>query len=177
MRALTFSEDVAKSRIGTNADGNRIIVTVELRQDRGDFTSATDHTTLTDLIEASFTFEEFNPRKRRSDGIESAGAGVFNAIHSITKLDAAWTQDDADKLATLAELWHLNTMSAACDHQTVIYEDGPYGRRPSLELTEPCEQSGYRYGSSWLAREVPEDVLGWLRDHLMFTTKQVDWSR
>lgn len=51
--------------------------------------------------------------------------------------------------------WHLNGMRAGCAHQTVVWEDGPYGRRPSLDDTPTCPQTGYRYGHAWLVEPLP----------------------
>ena len=41
-------------------------------------------------------------------------------------------------------------------------------------LCKPCPVCGYKYGTSWLHEEVPEDVLQWLRD-LPDTKRQPAW--
>lgn len=41
-------------------------------------------------------------------------------------------------------------------------------------LCKPCPVCGYKYGSSWLTEEVPEDVLQWLKD-LPDTKRQPAW--
>ena len=69
------------------------------------------------------------------------------------------------RLVMLRDLWrdwHLNDMDAGCAHQAVVYEDLA-GRRPSLDLTEPCPLTGYRYGTAWLARPLTEAVLADLK--------------
>ena len=67
---------------------------------------------------------------------------------------------DAAKLTRLLDAWdayHLNHMQAGCRHQRAL--GWTYDEHPS----EACPVCGYRYGSAWLSKGVPEDVLGFLR--------------
>lgn len=45
---------------------------------------------------------------------------------------------------------------------------------PDGILTKPCPVCGYKYGTSWLTEEVPEDVLSWLSE-LPETKKTPAW--
>lgn len=85
--------------------------------------------------------------------------------------------------------WHLNDMKAACEHQDELGWDkrpidpskplNTYGRffegqkqdswnmlawvrrdeHPEGLLSEPCPTCGYRYGTKWLKRDLPADVV------------------
>ena len=71
-----------------------------------------------------------------------------------------WDAGSLTELADLGDRWHLNWMQAGCAHQDVVWETGPYGnRQPSLTLTRPCPETGYRYGSAWLTEVLPERVV------------------
>lgn len=98
-----------------------------------------------------------------------------------------WTKEKLNKLLRIWEEYHLNDLEPACEHQrelkwkdiridpaelpssianrdekgilaSWVYEkDHPKGF-----LCKPCPTCGYKYGSAWLTREVPADVLVWL---------------
>ena len=60
------------------------------------------------------------------------------------------------KLQRIVEVWrrwHLNGMHAGCEHQRHLEED-------TVEhLGEICPVCGYRFGSSWIVEELPEDII------------------
>ena len=113
-----------------------------------------------DYPSVSVTWEYGTARElTRGDG--SGGAGIDADI--VASLASPSARARAERIVALAERWHLNDLRAGCAHQTVVHEDGPYGRRPSLELTAPCPVTGYRYGSAWLLEPVPADELEELR--------------
>jgi hypothetical protein len=64
-----------------------------------------------------------------------------------------------DRLREIWKNWHLNDMQAGCEHQR---ERGwtSYDLHPS----EPCPVCGYKYGTAWLRKDVPADVIAELRD-------------
>jgi hypothetical protein len=76
-------------------------------------------------------------------------------------------------LADTWERWHLNGMSAACEHMTAALEGLPldYAARAHVVCPEGLPLEGatdrhgdpdprpYRYGSAWLAEAVPAEVL------------------
>lgn len=70
-----------------------------------------------------------------------------------------WDAGSLTELADLGDRWHLNAMRAGCAHQDVVWEDSSYGRRPSLGLTPPCPETGYRYGTAWLVELLPASVV------------------
>jgi len=53
--------------------------------------------------------------------------------------------------------WHLNDMSAGCEHQQALGWDS-YSAHPS----EPCPTCGYNYGTAWHRTTVPAEVVEFL---------------
>ena len=51
--------------------------------------------------------------------------------------------------------WHLNDMRADCEHQ----EAAVAGGRERYECGDVCEVCGYRYGSAWLKRDLPAEIV------------------
>jgi hypothetical protein len=134
--------------LGRTADGHRVIVELTIEQQDGEW-QTTEHETIPAGVRVSLQGETIEHGHREPD----SGGQIVDTLAEITEYAPPW---DADSVARLADLWrahHLNDSHAGCAHQTVVYEDSPYGRRPSLELTEPCPVSGYRYGSAWLAAD------------------------
>jgi len=116
---------------------------------------------------------------------------IMRQLDRITYLEP-W---DAEKAFGFTEVWnayHLNDMTAGCDHQRAMHWDtrriddikpsNAYGNffekqstpswnllgwitqkeNPSGLLLRPCPVCGYRYGSKWLRRDIPADVLTYL---------------
>ena len=53
--------------------------------------------------------------------------------------------------------WHLNNMHAECEHQQARGET--YETHPGAV----CPDCGYKLGSAWLRRELPQEVIDWFR--------------
>jgi hypothetical protein len=93
---------------------------------------------------------------------QSEAGQVRDALVSITRGPVR----DLGLVEELNEIWrtcHLNGMKTGCIHQDVVWEDSPLGRRPSLELTKTCPQTGYRYGHAWLVEELQPEVIDRVR--------------
>jgi hypothetical protein len=108
----------------------------------------------------------------RPDGrdIVSGGATV-EPLGELVSYANGFDAETAAKLVRMAE-FHLNGMSAGCEHQTAVYEDGRYGRQISLTDTPACPVTGYRYGHAWLVRELPYGFLGHVRGVFSHATDQ-----
>jgi hypothetical protein len=57
------------------------------------------------------------------------------------------------RLVELWKEWHLNDLQAGCEHQRAL------GWTSEVHLSEPCPTCGYKYGTAWLFKAVPVDVL------------------
>lgn len=146
----------------------RLSVSVELRLERlerQDEYETTEHDKVSRPLEFAMTTSVWQPSKR---DIVSGGA-TREPLREVAAQGSFGEGWDADKLAQLADLgdrWHLNSLKAGCSHQTVVYEESDYGTRPSLELTEPCPVTGYKYGHAWLVEPLPADFVSTLLELL-----------
>jgi hypothetical protein len=137
------------------ADGRRVTAEVALRPVPDGFQTTT-HQPAVGLLGLSVT--SYLWRRDGSD-IETGGATRAHLRGRLDRLAPDITREDVTALADIGDRWHLNDLSAGCVHQEVVWEDGRYGRQPSLTATEPCPETGYRYGSAWLVEPLPEDVI------------------
>ena len=126
---------------------------------------------------------------------------ISEHLKEITSFFDSWDTDKVKKLYDIWEEWHLNDLQAGCEHQRsekwenirINPEELPNSHanmdekgilaswvypkdHPSGLLTKPCPICGYKYGTAWLKKEVPEDVLMWL-NKLEETNKNYPWSR
>lgn len=51
--------------------------------------------------------------------------------------------------------WHLNDMRAGCEHQEAL------GWNADKNLSQPCPECGYKYGTEWKGRGLPTSVIEW----------------
>lgn len=80
-------------------------------------------------------------------GRDFAGASV-EPLTEITRYAGGYDKASAAELVKLSE-WHMNSMSPACSHQK---------RYAGLD-SAPCPVTGYRWGTAWLIRSLPEGFL------------------
>lgn len=89
-----------------------------------------------------------------------SGGQDMESVAAVTAFADGWDAAKRDRLLAIWKEWHLNHMQAGCAHQTVEYEQDRYGRTvPSLDKTEPCPITGYRYGSAWLVIPLPTEII------------------
>jgi len=145
-----------------------LTVTIEIRAERlqrRETYETIEHETVSEPLGFALTSAVWDPS--RTDWI--AGGATVEPLREVVErgtVSPRLTSDGLARLADIGERWHLNDVKAGCAHQTVVYEDGEYGRRPSLTLTEPCPMTGYRYGSSWLIEPLPDGLLDEVSDIL-----------
>lgn len=145
--------EITDQYIGRNANGERLYLDVRLVVVDGP-----ERTIYHDTITEYRAFGASGHTTYRGRSV-SAGQ-ILDDLLDLRELAPGWTVAKVADLHATWKRWHLNQMQAGCAHQTVLWEDSEYGRRPSLEMTEPCPESGYRYGSAWLVDPMPGDVAG-----------------
>ena len=64
--------------------------------------------------------------------------------------------------------WHLNDMHAECEHQEKL------GWTFETHPCEPCPTCGYKLGTAWTKRSVPQEVIDWL-ERLPETDREPAW--
>jgi len=114
-------------------------------------------------MRANLMFVTHSSRRTQGDD----GARTWGRIRAVLDMEPepqrwlnGWTHARLLDLADLMAEWDSGAVSlnAGCAHQTVVYDEKPY-RRPSLERTQPCPHTGYRYGSAWLCKPPPAEVV------------------
>lgn len=125
-------------------------------------------------------------------GFKEYDARGYETLSDITPADG-WTPEAIRQLFDTWEQWSGNDLTPGCEHQraegwsnrpidpskpTTAYGKHFEGQRsnswnmltwatraehPGGLLSFPCPTCGYKYGTAWLKREVPSDVVEWLR--------------
>lgn len=111
-----------------------------------------------------------------SGNCRGSGGQIIEDLKDPTfTLQKEWSQEMLNKLYDIWDKWHLNDINAGCIHQDswdtgvkdingkylghIDFENNPDGL-----LGKPCPECGYRYGHSWLYRELPEEVVSFLNE-------------
>lgn len=157
----------AEGYVGRTSDGDRLWIEIRLEPQSGRGFKSIEHEDVEgEFYRLSICGSGLYKGSRTRGDIDFGGQCV-DMLADVTKLERPWT---AEQLADLLEIWkewHLNDTTAGCAHQTPVYAEDQYGRNvPSLELTPPCPETGYRYGHAWLIRTLPADVLARVREHM-----------
>jgi hypothetical protein len=92
-----------------------------------------------------------------------------------------WTKDLFLKFIATWREWHLNDLQSGCEHQRemgwdeiLLDKSKPKTQEnmamwhttkenPNGLLSEPCPICGYKFGSAWLKKEIPQDVIYFLK--------------
>jgi hypothetical protein len=133
-------------------------VTVSVRMEwltRQDVYETTGHEEVSRPLDFAITTAVWRP-----DGRDMVSGGA--TVEPLTELRGyadGWTPEAVAALVELSA-WHLNGMTAGCDHVEPVIETDKYGRETaSLDLTPACPYTGYRYGHAWLVRVLPDGFL------------------
>jgi hypothetical protein len=122
--------------------------------------------------------------KRNGDATGSCGQIRGYEIHEA--FSEGWDAESYAKLMEVWERWHLNRTNAGTPAQSEWIRDHKPEFKESgytdwfVWACEGLAEAGlnpdgdYRYGSAWLAEEVPEEVLIWLKN-LPDTNRQPAW--
>lgn len=120
------------------------------------------HEETTDFLDFSITTHVWNPR---GNDWEAGGATVA-PLRQIVNYAAPFNEASVLEIAELGK-WHLNALTAGCVHQPkgkdLPMRDGKYSKEIDLDAIPLCPESGYKYGSAWLVRPLPADLLDTVR--------------
>lgn len=169
-----------KVGLGKTDEGYRVVLDVyygpdrEGNAERQPVVQSVEHEEIPYPLVLTITGELCDLSKRRSSPDFIVGIGqIHGEVRKIVQPDGSLTVDDAKRLADLWERWHLNTMRAACAHMDLsqvpddVPENLPYAERQAggvdrytwIRTNLPCPVSDYKYGSAWLAENVPDEVV------------------
>lgn len=117
-----------------------------------------EHETTTDRLRLAFSGVVISKYGSisRNDSWLSAGQLTYD-LPELTTLTNGWTVSSVHKLYDTWREWHLNDMRAGCAHQTI-------GEGNALDTTPPCPITGYRYGTQWLLKPIPQHVFMWVSE-------------
>lgn len=120
--------------------------------------STVEHEPIADATWPEFTMSGAvwdSPRAKltRDSGADGYGQCIDDA-RAVTRPSGTLTRKDVLRLVELWERWHLNLMHAACAHMMTLPADPSYDARKGIV----CPETGYRYGTAWLAERLPGDV-------------------
>lgn len=135
-------------------------------------------------IYIGITFENDNLRisgvvRPTSYGNCYACGQINDYLKDINKLDSNWTVGMITKLSEIWSEWHLNDLNSGTEKQMKwIDNNSPDNRdyKHLLKIMPPdiLVDDGYKYGSGWIHKEVPADVVEWLKN-LPETSRQCPW--
>ena len=124
-------EQVAKELyLGRNAHGDRVWVTVDLREHDGKLRLSIQGETAA--------------KGRKRDGPGSSGGQIIMEAGALPR------DPKSRRIAEIWQRWHLNDMRAGCEHQRGWTKE---------RIGQPCPVDGYKYGSAWLFEELPTDII------------------
>lgn len=150
--------------IGRKSDGEKVYVKARFEhlRDRtpgvAQWRETTSHVKTTERLRVAFggaTVSKYGSITR--DETWTGAGQCLTELLYLTNLANGWTVSSVKKLYETWTEWHLNDMQAGCDHQT------PTGDRP-LDTTPACPVTGYRYGTEWLFKPIPQDVFAWVSE-------------
>lgn len=145
-------------RIGRDADGNAVFVTLALTERTGSFT-----TTAHEPAERVTRLSVIGGVRDGARRDYSTSGQIIDDVAAVRDFAPGWTAQDVASLVAIWRRWHLNDTRAGCVHvPEPLMEDTPY-RRVDLVNTPACPVTGHRYGHAWLMEEPPADVLAEFR--------------
>lgn len=154
---LVFNaKDVPVGRTSGESYGYKrsLLVTVEVRMevlDRHEYETV-NHERVSNPLDFAITTAVWQPGNR--DWV--SGGATVEPLGELVEYLNGFDAESVKALADLAE-WHLNGMTAGCAHQgEPVMRDGRYGPEIDFDRTPPCPETGYRYGSAWLLRPLPD---------------------
>jgi hypothetical protein len=142
--------------VGTTANGERVLMTGELRQEGPRETI--EHEKIEAPVCLSLTSAVFKGKKNTSRNHIISGA-TLEHLGKIVAPAPGFTLDEARELHAIGTRYHLNTLKAACVHMDM---DTPECKGKDvgalLDQNIVCPETGYRWGSAWLVEPLPEEI-------------------
>jgi hypothetical protein len=146
--------NIHRKYVGAMADGTRVFVNASVKTEERECQTV-DHGTVRNGQRLSLTGET----------VYSAGQ-IIDDVRAVVKPAKGLTAADLLELVSIWEEYHLNDMKALCAHQTAAYEYSRGYKSLDLDAIGACPVSGYRPGSAWLYKTVPDLILARVREIL-----------
>jgi len=130
--------------IGKNAQGERFYLNLEIRSFTAEATTI-NHEKVAGYNVLSLSGEVIEAGKRLAYNVGQ----IQDRLHEITEPGSGLTIAGVARIYKIWEEWHLNDMSSHCAHQDKAIK---------WDEVAPCSETGYRAGSAWLLKELPEEI-------------------
>lgn len=142
--------------VGTTANGERVLMTGELRTERPSETI--EHEEIEAPVVLSLTSAVFKGKKNISRNHIVSGA-TLEHLGKIVAPAPGFTLDEARELHAIGTRYHLNTLKAACVHMDMNTPERK-GKDAGALLDQRivCSKTGYRWGSAWLVEPLPAEI-------------------
>lgn len=143
---------------------NDIEITLELKYET---VNQMDHITLENVKEAyilSICGSLYKSGKRHADKNLISSGQCLKEVY-IASMDNKYTDKEKALIEKIYNLWseyHCNDLMAGTDNQMEILKDFNGDFKEDCEFLKSnglYEDRGYRYGSRWLIKQIPADVL------------------
>lgn len=147
LNEITLCKDLL---IGRTKDGDKYYLTINLRERTNGV--SVDHKPLESYKELAFTGTLISKYGSITydRGFISCGQN-FALLREIVEPAKGFNRNAIKRIHELWKEWHLNDMNSHCAHQD---------SQVKWDQVEPCALTGYRAGSAWLVRELPDSVIG-----------------
>ena len=135
--------------VGRTRDGEKFFITVEIRENNRESVSV-DHNPITGYRELSITGTLISKYGSiiNDRGWISCGQNIDD-LRRVTLPANGITRAGIDRIVTIWQEWHLNGMESHCAHQD---------KAIAWDKVPSCPVTGYRAGSAWLSRELPDNI-------------------
>jgi hypothetical protein len=144
--------------VGRSAEGDRIFLEVEIQHFEGRDCVTVDHEPIASYTRVSISGLGYRKHARNATSAGQIIGDAESVLHG-GRVAPGVERADLARLLDIWREWHLNDMVAECVHQTPTGE----GISERLRQTPACPVTGYKYGTLWLVRPVPADVIAELR--------------
>lgn len=139
-------------------DGSRFYLTLNLRHSERSNAQTVEHEPITEYD--SVTFMGAIAEGRRKNATTTGQIVGLLTYRDEFKPVNGFTEDDLQNIVQIWHEWHCNDMNAACAHMG----PGALKRWQETGIGDVCETSGYRYGSAWLVKPLPAEVVAKVRE-------------
>lgn len=152
--------------LGRDAYRNRVFVEVDLEVISAPGRT-TEHTPTPDpALRLSITGWTIRYRSRTNRW--ESGGQIVDSLVGMEEFAPGWTEDDVTSLRRIWRQWHLNDMQAACAHMDKrkarkAFDSTDAFQKSDFPADMICPETGYKYGSAWLFKAIPTEVMTELR--------------
>jgi len=142
-----------KMFIGKNDQKDRFYLTLEIRDNKREATTI-NHQKVLGYKTLSICGEFVEYRKKNASNFGQIG----DRLSEITQPSKGFTLKDIARIGQIWNEWHLNDLQSHCSHQDKAIK---------WDQVAPCSLVGYRAGSAWLLKELPQEIINEIKSYFL----------